>query len=366
MKRRVKLASDLDRFYVYLHTERFRVNKSRYARKRVKTIGGGYQGTAKEFNEKVVAYWKRFGIRPQRYWYNLYCSNLGKYVPEFIPDSLWFGDILPYFNNIMLLRAYTDKGMLDRFLPEVKQPETVIKNVAGYFYTGDNRLVSREEAAALCKKEERLIFKPSLYSGGGRLIQFYERGEMDEATIDRYFDEYELGYTVQRIVRQHPDLARIHKESLNTIRVISFHFQGEIHILSAQLRMGAGDAKVDNVSAGGCACSIREDGWLYEKSVNRKSEWFYEHPSGIKFSDIRVPSYDKVKETAKRLHKLMPYFNIIGWDFAVGEDGEPVLVEFNLMPDQNQIGSGEPTFGALTDAVLEEVYIKKTLANKFT
>ena len=365
MKNRVKLAAKLDQFYVFLHTERFRINKSRYARKRLKSIGGGYHGSSSEFNTTVVPFWKKYGVHPKRYWYDLYCNHMDHYDPRFIPDALWFGKILPYYNSILLLRAYTDKGMLDRFLPFVKQPETVIKNVAGHFYTGDNRLITREEAVALCLKEDRLIFKPSLYSGGGRHIQFYEKNEMDESTVSRYFDEYDLGYIAQRIVRQHPDLARIHPQSLNSIRVITFHFQGEIHLLSAQLRMGSGDAKVDNVSSGGCACAIKEDGWLFDRSVNRKSEWFYEHPSGLKFSEIRVPNYDKVRETAVRLHQAMPYFDIIGWDFSVCEDGEPLLVEFNVMPDQNQIGCGMPTFGDLTEAVLEDVFVTKKLANRY-
>ena len=50
--------------------------------------------------------------------------------------------------------------------------------------------------------------------------------------------------------------------------------------------------------------------------------------------------------------------------FAVGEDGTPVMIEFNIKPGQNQIGGKEPSFGDLTDEVLEEVFIRKNHSHK--
>ena len=174
-----------------------------------------------------------------------------------------------------------------------------------------------------------------------------------------------INFVVQRLVKQHPDLERLNPSSLNTLRVLSFHFKGEVRILSAQLRIGGSGARVDNVAAGGFACPVRPDGRLYEKAVNRESVWTDETPNGIKLQTICVPHYEEVTAAIKRLHPQLPYYNIIGWDFAVGEDGTPVMVEYNTMPAQNQIGCRAPTFGDLTDEVLEEVYIKKSLKKGF-
>ena len=364
MKKRPTLAVIQDELYSYPKMVRFSVKKSAYARKRIKMINGGYNGTNQEFNDIVVPYWKPYGKRPKKYWFDLYCSGEDCYDPRYIPDSMWYGTFLPYFNNILLLRAYTDKGMLDRFLPNVRQPQTVVKNTAGHYYDGSNAPISRERGIELCEAEDTLIFKPSLYSGGGRLIQFYDKTNSGQGEIERLFSEYEPGFVAQRIVSQHPDLARIHKESLNTVRIITMNFENAVHVLSAQLRMGAGASRVDNISAGGCSCPIKEDGWLADRSVTRKSEWSEEHPSGIKFKDIRVPNFGSIVRKAKELHPQMPYFNIIGWDFAVDEEGEPVLIEFNVCPEQNQIAGG-PTFGELTERVLNEVFVAKTLNNKF-
>ncbi len=333
--------------------------RSKDVKARVKRIGGGYQGSRQEYRDTVLKFWRRYGLKPQKAWFDLYCSGMNAYDPRFIPDPIWFQRILPYYNNYSYTAAYADKGIYSRILRDVAKPDTVAKNMAGYYYDGDgDNLITREKAEQLCAQEDHLILKPS---GGtkGRGIMFYDRDDKTGQSIPELFNSMKSDFVVQRIVKQHPDLARLNPGTLNTVRVISFHFKGEVHILSAQLRIGGVGSRVDNVSAGGSACAIRPDGWLYEKSVTRKSDWTYETASGIKLKDIRVPNYEGIVETIKRLHCQVPYFNIIGWDFAVAEDGTPVFIEFNTKPGQNQIGGREPTFGGLSEEVFDEVFIKK-------
>ena len=55
---------------------------------------------------------------------------------------------------------------------------------------------------------------------------------------------------MQGVVKQHPILEKMNPSSLNTIRVVSFFFEGEVYILSIILRMGAKNARVDNIGAG--------------------------------------------------------------------------------------------------------------------
>lgn len=329
-------------------------------RARVKRIGGGYQGTKEEFI-KVLEYWKPYGIKPARIWYDLYCDGMDAYDPRFIPDPIWFQRIVPYFNNMSKAPAYNDKGIYNKILKGIEKPDTIVKNMEGYYYDGDDsRLITRAEAEKLCALEDHLIIKPSGgYKGQG--IMFFDRGAADGKSISQIFDTMKCGFVVQRIVKQHADLARLNPDSLNTVRVISFHFKGEVHILSAQLRIGGAGSRVDNVSAGGSACAIKPDGWLHEKSVTRKSTWTDETPNGIKLKDVCIPNYDGIIKAIKNLHRQLPYYDIVGWDFAVREDGTPVFIEFNTKPGQNQIGGREPTFGDLSDDVFEEVFIKKTL-----
>ena len=327
---------------------------------RVKGIGGGYRGSSSEYKKTVLQYWKRYHQRPEKCWYDLYCEGKGAYDPRYIPNSIWLTDIMQHFNNQNAHYAYMDKGMYSRLFPDIKKPETVVKRISGYYYDGDgDRIISEEEAKKLILQEEHLIFKPTLYSFGGSGIVFYDYDNSAEFDIDTVLKNLRKGFVAQRLVKQHSDLARINKESVNTIRVITFHFKGQVHVLSTILRMGAAGSRVDNTTAGGSACPIKPDGWLVEKAVNRQSKWTDRHESsGILYKDVKIPSFERIIETAKFAHEHLPYFNIVGWDFAVDKSGDPVLIEYNLNPEQNQISCG-PTFGDLTEDVLNEVYLNK-------
>lgn len=335
------------------------------AKERLKLLRGGYNGSNEEFKRIVLKYWGKYGVRPDKFWFDLYCDKKDCYDPRFIPNTMWGLVIIPYFNYMKAVKAYSDKAMLSHFLPDAKMPETVVKQISGCYYNGDgNKPISRSEAEALCRNEDHLIIKPSMGTKGQGIF-FYDREAKGQKDISAIFDEMPTGFVAQRIVKQHPSLERINKSSLNTVRAISFRFKGKVHILSAQLRIGKDGARVDNVSAGGCACPIKPDGWLQEKAVNRQSKWTDSSPNGIKFKDIQVPNYAGVIDAIRHLHNQLPYFNIVGWDFSVDENNNPVLIEFNTMPGQNQIGCGEPTFGSMTDEVLEDVFIKKTLKDSF-
>ena len=348
-----------------LRLRRLAIEATENTKARVKLIGGGYGGSKAEYRDTVLRYWSKYGIKPGKCWYDLYCNGKSEYDPRFIPDSVWLEYIIPHFNNSRVDFAYRDKGLYRRLFSGVAYPETVVKKVGDYYYDGDGEhLISREEAERLCAQEESLILKP-LRGLKGQDIAFYDKAVNSSEDVTRLFDQLRPGFVAQRFVKQHPDLERVNPSSLNTIRVMSFHFHGVIHILSAQLRMGGVGSRVDNVSAGGRACAIHPDGTLFERSVTRKSAWTDETPSGIKYKDIRVPNFETVLKTAKSLHQQLPYFNIVGWDIAVGADGSPVFIEFNTSPEQNQIGCGSPTFGDLSDEVLDEVFIRKSGKKSF-
>lgn len=356
----------LARIDAKMNDRRLMKKKEKYIQARLEQIGGGYKGKVHEFEDTVLPYWKKYGVKPSRSWYELYCDGQDAFDPRYLTDLIWILDIIPYFNNMKMRVAYDDKGMYHRLFGDaVRMPETVVKRMGGHFYNGDGEEpITREEAKALCEREEHLIFKPSMESWGGKGIAFYDRDRKNQRDLDDLLNNSGLNYVAQRVIKQHPDLAKINEDSINTVRIVTFRFHGQIYVLSAILRMGGTGSRVDNISAGGCACAVKPDGRLFDKAVVRKGDWSDQHPSGILFKNIQIPNYDIIIETAKRLHNSLPHFNIIGWDFAVDENSNPVLIEFNINPAQNQIASKQPTFGDMTDEVLDEVFIKQSMKKK--
>ncbi len=332
------------------------------AKLRLKRMKGGFN-CDREYKEIVLPFWKKYGYKPDKFWYQIFSDREQKVDPRYIPDDLYYGEMIPYFSNSQFRRFGEDKCYHDVWVPDIKRPQTICKNIAGVYYDGSMNPISREKAVELAASfKDEFLIKPSIDSGEGRLIQFFAPGTADSGTIGEAFDKMGANFILQAAVKQHPVLAQMNPTSLNTIRVVTFFFEGEVHVLSCIFRVGAPNSKVDNVGAGGFACPIRMDGQLNDKAVNRKAQWVSKNTAGIRFADIKIPEFDKVLESVKKVHSRMAHFKLIGWDMSVDVDGDPVFIEYNTCPGSNQISCG-PTFGDLTERVLDEFFNKRTLAN---
>lgn len=334
--------------------------EARKARHRCKrqlaTNKEGYKGSNHDFRTQVLPFWSQYGIRPNKMWYDLYCFKDEKYDPRFIPEDLYWQKIYPTFNKPSFRHAYTDKCFYKQLFPYLKQPRTILRNSNHSFYDDSDNFIDYSQAKSLLESEKQFVIKPAIYSGEGVDILFYERDDDNEVDFDSLMKSYGSDYIVQDVVTQHKVLAAIHPRSLNTLRVISFLFQGEVHISSSILRMGVKGSRLDNVSTGGLACPVQADGRLKSKAVDKNSQWVTSHPGGAVFSDIKIPSYGRVLAAIRRAHKDIPHFRIIGWDFSIDESGDPVFIEYNGAPGMNQVSCG-PIFGELTEPVLKEIFL---------
>lgn len=331
-------------------------NARKGCKRQLETIKGGLGGNKKIFRSQVLSFWSKYNIKPNKMWYDLYCFKNEQYDPRYIPEDLYWQKIYPAFNKPSFRHAYTDKCFYNQLFPYIKQPRTILRNSNHSFYDGSGKIISFNQAKSLLESETRFVIKPAIYSGEGIDIFFYEKDDCHDMDFQIMMESYGSDYIVQEVITQHEVLANIHPSSLNTIRVISFLFGGEVHISSSILRMGVGGSRLDNVSAGGLACPVKPDGRLENKAMDKLSQWTERHPGGAVFSEIKIPSYDRVISLIKRAHKDIPYFRIIGWDFAIDEVGDPVFIEYNGAPGMNQVSCG-PLFGDLTEPVLDEIFL---------
>lgn len=354
------LRKKLDTVYRWIEN-----NYRAYARRKeiriiLNQMGGGNTVYDDKYSNEYLGYWRKYGKKPNKMWLRIYAKKEEGFTPRYIPDDQWFGEILPYFSNMDFRRPYEDKCFHEKIFTMLNRPETVVKCMAGLYFDSEGNELTKSQAMDLILNSRQSIIKPSIDSGMGRLIQFFDEIEDNKYTLERKLEFVGQNFIVQKILNQHKDMKAINPKSLNTIRLLTFYFEGEIHLLSVIARMGSGDAKIDNVSAGGLQITVnKEDGTFYPYAMDKKRNLFKAHPdTGFVFEGFKIPSFEKVVEHAKRGARILPHFKIIGWDFAVGEDGEPVFIEYNVCPDQNQMTAG-PTFGDLTEKVLEEVYLVK-------
>ncbi len=364
MKMKINQVGNWEKFCrtIYQNVDLFMeaMSARKACRRQLTAIDGGYRGSNNLFRSQVLAFWNKYGIRPGKMWYDLYCFKNGEYDPRYIPEDIYWQKIYPALNKPSFRNAYTDKCFYGQLFPYLKQPSTILKSSNHCFYDGADNIISFNQAKNLLNSEESFVIKPAIHSGEGVDIFFYDRNRdaSYNPDIQNLMESFGTNYIVQAVATQHEVLKAIHPDSLNTIRVISFLFRGQVHISSSILRMGVGGSRLDNVSAGGLACPVYPGGQLGEKAINKQSQWTKSHPSGTVFADIAIPSFDRVLSAISRAHKCIPHFRIIGWDFSIDEVGDPVFIEYNGAPGMNQVSCG-PIFGDLTESILDTIFLNK-------
>lgn len=351
-----KLRPLYDKLYMGLDTWLLGFNDNKKGRKRAKGIEK-IEHFDRDYRQVVLPYWKQFGVKPKKYWFRIFSQNQEQVDPRYIPNDIWFRKVVPHFNHLLFAQAFQDKCLNNLFVPDIAHPETVVKNVSGVFYDDSLHPLTKEEAIQRCLRADRFIVKPSVGSGQGNNIQFHNGYDLDENAVIDIFHHYKKNFLIQQKVKQHEVLSSLCAKSLNTLRIVTFLYENEVRILSVILRFGSGDSEVDNVSKGGYACKVNLDGSLDKYAVNRKAEWITELPNGTVFEEVVIPNFDGIIQKVKTASEKLGHFKILGWDIAVGEDAEPLFIEYNVIPDQNQKTWG-PTFGEDTEKILKEIYQK--------
>lgn len=182
------------------------------------------------------------------------------------------------------------------------------------------------------KNKKSFILKPfSGHSGDGIEIintkDFKSKKELFNYTLEK------APYVAEELINQDDGLGCFHKESVNTIRVVTFYYKESVSILWAFLRTGQGESKVDNMGASGYGALIDEKtGIIISDGIDWKGDKVKTHPdSNITFKGFQIPKWNDLLEMVKNLAGELSAMHCVGWDLALTKDGW-VLVEGNARP----------------------------------
>jgi hypothetical protein len=264
----------------------------------------------------------------------------GKQCVRLVPtDNKLF---IPVFNKGY--KAYSDKNLYDLLYPTLRRPVTYVRRVNGLYFWNEE-LVYPEQI----KLDGDFIAKPSRTNNG---VGINKVSSFEEA--DKLFDE---DYMIQEIIPQHPEMAKYHPMSVNTLRIATLRFLGRIHFLLAFARFGNGLVN-DNFGTGGVVCGVR-DGRLLENGIVSDEDKILiskVHPAtGVHFGGV-VPYFSDAVDLCIELHRKDYHHGYISWDIAIGPDG-PVFIEANYWGATwlYQLAAEQPLFGDLTDEVVREI-----------
>ena len=190
---------------------------------------------------------------------------------------------------------------------------------------------TKDELKEFLKKNKYFMQKPKNGLGGGGVCKVFSK-DIDD--IDAYYDKIlEEGLFLEEYVSQNSKINEICSKSVNTIRIMTFGYDGKSEILFASMRFGDGEHDVDNFHQGGMGVLVDIDsGKLVGSAINKDLDVFDKHPfSGVKFDGFQIPNWDYIKKMVLDAAKVSDKIHVVGWDVAVTEEGA-VLIEGNRRP----------------------------------
>lgn len=319
-----------------------------------------------KFVEEVLEYWqKNYNKRIDPSIQIAFFELTGKKEKRVIPGNEMWNEIIPYFNDQVMEAGYRDKNIYDILINTSNSTKTVIKRVRGYYYDANNNPVNRDSVNnILFNTEPEYIIKPSDNNNGVGIekITVYDSKmylSEKQVTLDEIEKIYQFNFIIQKVIQQHPVMAEPHPSSVNTLRMVTLRWKGQIHYLLTFARFGSNNSVMDNAGAGGVCVGVSDTGEFLDVAIDEHCKTHTSHPTtGFEFKNLgKIPNFEKFINFVKDLHTQILHHDFVSWDIAVGIDGEPVFIEANFAGATwlYQMATRKPMFGDLTEEILEHV-----------
>ncbi len=302
------------------------------------------KGFFKMLNE-VLTLWKLKKEFPFYYFKYVYRKHVSNYKDYLSTKEVVKIGLSKKLHNPIYHKVIEDKleFALQHQIGTFRTPKLVSYNKGINFYYNDsiqeisnkNDLIDFFNKVFTDTNLEELFFRPPSDYGGKGCFKLTKKNLKSE--IDEIADDLLSGtYVHNEVVKQHEALNKIHPNSVNTIRLLSFITKtGDIEIIGSFIRFGVGTSVVDNASSGGIFVGVNiEDGTLKKKGhyfIEYGGAEIFKHPeSGFVFEGFIIPYYEEAKSEVKKAVKAIPD-RFIGWDVAITPSG-PTIIESNAGP----------------------------------
>lgn len=151
--------------------------------------------------------------------------------------------------------------------------------------------------------------------------------------------------TLEHELTQHPDMARLHPQSVNTLRIVTDRVGDTVHLAYVTLKAGRGEEFCDNSGQGGVMVRVDpESGKIVSDATDDNYNIYECHPdTGVRFKGYQLPMVREAVAMAKEAALVVPEICHVGWDVAITPEG-PALIEGNDYPgsDMGQLAPHYP------------------------
>lgn len=236
-------------------------------------------------------------------------TNLGRHI-----------DLFKKINKEENKKIFSDKPRFNEIFKEYINRDFI-----------DLRTASLNDFKDFTNKHPEFIAKPA---GGSSGYKVEKINIINYNSIENLFNELKENhcFTLEEIIIQHPKMASLHPESVNTIRIVTTKKDGVISFFKAALRIGTKDNVADNFNRNGIGCALSDNGTIISDGVTKDLNVIYTHhpDTNIKLQGFQIPNFEIAKETCIKAAQVLE-MDLIGFDIAITDNG-CVIVEANSTP----------------------------------
>lgn len=312
-----------------------------------------------EEQQAIAALWRQIGYRSHGEWHRLYKAVNG-FDARYVPDDVYGLEILPRLNTTNLLAAWDDKSYYPKFFPEIKQPTAIAFVIDSLFYNHSYQLVNLDDLThTILEAYDKIVIKPS--DGlEGRGVEILNIQDFDFKMLKWRLQSFAKNYVIQEVIEQHDSLSIYNKSSVNPIRVMTLRLGGEIHYLHSTLRFGSPGSHTDMSFVNGKeiahVCAISRVGTVSDTwyDMDGKKSLI----SGLSIQAQKtIPNFSSIIDTALYVHNGLHHFDLVGFDFTINKELEPIMIEYNVFWPGSIIPQycHGPLFGELTEELINQL-----------
>lgn len=175
----------------------------------------------------------------------------------------------------------------------------------------------------------KLVLKNALGQVGAE-VEVIRTSDFNTQSLQQYMQRKKYNLLEEYVI-QHPAIMALSSSGLNTVRVFTQLYKGNVECLGARLRITV-NSPVDNMAAGNLAAPVDFETGIVKgagvySDITKQDDTH--HPvSGTKIEGFQIPYWKETMEMA-RSAALNAGGNLsVGWDIAITEHG-PELIEGN-------------------------------------
>jgi len=210
--------------------------------------------------------------------------------------------------------------------------------------------VSKDSIIEFIKKHNTFFVKPINGSCGKDILKI---NKYDYSNIEELINKLtntDVHYILEEVIKQNEEISRIHRESINTLRIVTLlTYDGDsylnhlnekidnsklkVNVIASFLRIGNNESFVDNFNSNGLLVPINSStGRLTEIAIDKKKNIYKSHPkTNFIFKGFKIPYYKESIELVKKAALKIKFIGYVGWDIAITPSG-PCIVEGNDYP----------------------------------